>query len=557
MCSVIASAPTSATISPPQPGALASLPVTNQGVQLVNALSVFLSLITEFEENGATVQSSEDCRESSGTVNQPTAPCDLAITDCDNKDHKNGAKESLAALFAPTPMLAPTPMSLPQSPGLPVSAGVSSTSASPNPKAPNSSLMVDPELSAANAPHSLPTALWNRGASQWMPQPFATLRTPVTASVIPDDGAAQAPIAFEVQMTEKMASANGAVIPVTPMRTPAAAEDWSRAAGSQDSSIPAIPGVIQRPAIHGARILEPLVSVEELHRVTTPPARVRAAAMFAQGATGAATGQAQARSSDTATDPRSAANNISTEQPITESEEQGAAQQNLPRSQPELPPHPAASNRDTPSERNTDDDPQKRSNRPPAMPASADRDFSAVSGHPQPGAGAPTPAQSAQRGQAILSQRAESAAMAARNTEIPEINAGAHVPSTREISMRIASPESPSVDIRLVDRAGSVRVAVRTPDAELSHSLQGGLSELVQRLERQGFETESWTPVDGSASPLTQPAHTNSGGSTSDHGSRDPRDSSQQGYSGHQNNARNRPRWVAAFEDTLPSGEPE
>jgi hypothetical protein len=255
----------------------------------------------------------------------------------------------------------------------------------------------------------------------------------------------------------------------------------------------------------------------------------------------------------TAADPRSAANDISTNK--WEGAGKDGAQQNQPRSQTELPLQPAESSRDAQSERNGDDDPQKRSNGPPALPPSADRDLTAVSGHAQPGAGAPAPAQSS-RGQTVVPQQ-QSAAMAARNTEIPEIKTGAHVPTTREISMRITSPESPSVDITLVDRAGSVRVAVRTPDAELSHSLQGGLSELVQRLERQGYETESWTPVDRSASPVTQPAHTNSGGTTSDHGSRDPRDSSQQSYSGQQNSARNRPRWVAAFEDTIASGEPE
>ena len=145
----------------------------------------------------------------------------------------------------------------------------------------------------------------------------------------------------------------------------------------------------------------------------------------------------------------------------------------------------------------------------------------------------------------------------ASSAEITETNSPVHLPSTREISMRIATPDSPNVDIKLVDRAGSVRVAVRTDDTDLARNLQGGLSDLVQKLEKQGFEAEPWSP-DRSAGITMQPSQGSASGSNhQQQGSRDPRDASQQGHSGQQNGGRNRPRWVAELEEKFATTETE
>lgn len=58
-----------------------------------------------------------------------------------------------------------------------------------------------------------------------------------------------------------------------------------------------------------------------------------------------------------------------------------------------------------------------------------------------------------------------------------------------------------SVQVRLVDRAGEVRVAVHTGDRELTHSLRGQLGELVTRLEQTGYRTQTWQPAEASAGP--------------------------------------------------------
>jgi hypothetical protein len=56
-----------------------------------------------------------------------------------------------------------------------------------------------------------------------------------------------------------------------------------------------------------------------------------------------------------------------------------------------------------------------------------------------------------------------------------------------------------SIQVRLMDRSGEVRVAVHTGDSELTHSLRGQLGELVTRLEQAGYRTQTWQPVEASA----------------------------------------------------------
>ena len=124
-----------------------------------------------------------------------------------------------------------------------------------------------------------------------------------------------------------------------------------------------------------------------------------------------------------------------------------------------------------------------------------------------------------------------------------------HPTAAREISIRLTPVESPTVDIKLVDRAGSLHVAVRTPDADLAQTLQSGLSDLVHRLERRGFEAETWSPKDGASPLATQSSQANNNGSPSQQ-SKDSRDERQQGNP-QQNNGRNRPKWVTELEQRL------
>jgi len=56
-----------------------------------------------------------------------------------------------------------------------------------------------------------------------------------------------------------------------------------------------------------------------------------------------------------------------------------------------------------------------------------------------------------------------------------------------------------SIQVRLMDRSGEVRVAVHTGDSQLAHSLRGQLGELVTRLEQAGYRTQTWQPVEAAA----------------------------------------------------------
>jgi hypothetical protein len=50
------------------------------------------------------------------------------------------------------------------------------------------------------------------------------------------------------------------------------------------------------------------------------------------------------------------------------------------------------------------------------------------------------------------------------------------------------------VKVRVVERAGEVKLAVHTGDANLAQSLREDLGELVRRLEQSGYRAETWRP---------------------------------------------------------------
>lgn len=86
-------------------------------------------------------------------------------------------------------------------------------------------------------------------------------------------------------------------------------------------------------------------------------------------------------------------------------------------------------------------------------------------------------------------------AEALRTTEsnlpaVPQVRTGA----AQEISIRIAPPDSPAVDLRVVERSGQVHVDVRTSDSAMQTSLRQNLGTLTNSLERAGYHTETFTP---------------------------------------------------------------
>ncbi len=83
----------------------------------------------------------------------------------------------------------------------------------------------------------------------------------------------------------------------------------------------------------------------------------------------------------------------------------------------------------------------------------------------------------------------------------PDANRPAAAAPAHQMQFRLAGSErGPAVQVHLRDQAGELRVAVRTADGELAHSLREGLPELVQQLGRQGYEAEVWRPAAGPVS---------------------------------------------------------
>jgi hypothetical protein len=121
-------------------------------------------------------------------------------------------------------------------------------------------------------------------------------------------------------------------------------------------------------------------------------------------------------------------------------------------------------------------------------------------------------------------------------------------PVTREIAFRLAGPESSTVDVKLIDRAGKLHVAVRSADGELAHTLRGDLPELIGRLEQRGFSAETWTPADHS----TIAAHASEGArhESPGNGSHSQEDSGGQppGDRGEGRKQPQRPRWMDELE---------
>jgi hypothetical protein len=61
------------------------------------------------------------------------------------------------------------------------------------------------------------------------------------------------------------------------------------------------------------------------------------------------------------------------------------------------------------------------------------------------------------------------------------------------VSLRLGDGDS-SVEIRMAERAGEIKVTVHTPDQDLANSLRNELPDLVGRLRQNGFQAETWRP---------------------------------------------------------------
>jgi hypothetical protein len=127
--------------------------------------------------------------------------------------------------------------------------------------------------------------------------------------------------------------------------------------------------------------------------------------------------------------------------------------------------------------------------------------------------------------------------------------------SVRDISFQLSNKDQGAVQVRLSERAGELRVSVRTPDSGLTRGLREGLSDLVGRLEHNGYRTETWQPADGGRSSAGDQGHD----SPAQHGSSQRQNSGEpQSGAGQRQNSQNQqqsdaqaPKWVGELESSL------
>jgi hypothetical protein len=152
---------------------------------------------------------------------------------------------------------------------------------------------------------------------------------------------------------------------------------------------------------------------------------------------------------------------------------------------------------------------------------------SAVTAHPAitpqpPAASEPKPRESAP-----ASPPSAPATEPAAAAEVPK-QAAAH-----DIKVEVAGQGDQRVEVRVSERAGDMRVEVRTPDGGLAGDLRQDLPALASKLEQTGFRAETWHPAaaaerQGTAEAAAGAASQNSERQPGQNGGQRERDGQQQ-----------------------------
>ncbi|MSV30265.1 MAG: hypothetical protein EXQ52_16215 [Bryobacterales bacterium] len=98
------------------------------------------------------------------------------------------------------------------------------------------------------------------------------------------------------------------------------------------------------------------------------------------------------------------------------------------------------------------------------------------------------------------------AAEALRNSDVAVPHArGASTEPARELSFRLERNQGidSAVTVKIAERGGEVRVAVRSADETVANSLRNNLDGLIRGLDGHGFQTERWVPPQALASNLS------------------------------------------------------
>lgn len=162
---------------------------------------------------------------------------------------------------------------------------------------------------------------------------------------------------------------------------------------------------------------------------------------------------------------------------------------------------------------------------------------------------------------AMMPQRAQHTEASVPLTPPRAEVASPHSQTAKEITVRLAADDSPAVDIRVIDRAGAVRIAVRTADTHLARSMQAGLGDLVNGLEHKGFTAEVWSPASScsgtrDADTGAHRQHFEQGNGAFEQSSGGQHHRHGQGENG-KPDGRHRPQWVSELASSIGQQEKE
>jgi hypothetical protein len=119
----------------------------------------------------------------------------------------------------------------------------------------------------------------------------------------------------------------------------------------------------------------------------------------------------------------------------------------------------------------------------------------------------------------------------------------------REISVIIPGTDRQGVEVRVVEQAGALRVAVRTPDVNLADNLRQDLNQLVSRLEEKGYRAETWRPAEiGGGSLQNRGEERGDSGYSPRRFQGEGQSQGGQGRRGSGQQRGNRPRWLEELE---------
>ena len=146
---------------------------------------------------------------------------------------------------------------------------------------------------------------------------------------------------------------------------------------------------------------------------------------------------------------------------------------------------------------------------------------------------------------------------AGATAEVPTVGT---VPATtgpvRDLVLSVNGPvpegeSATAVSLRVVERQGEIHFSVRAQDEQLKQSLRTHLEQLVEGLDRRGFQAETWHPIQA-ASPARDPAggreDPSFGQDAQSGGHRDRKDESGSGRHGRRDGS---PLWLEELEGQM------